>query len=509
MTSVWKNKTFSEPTKPDVSPPNVEEDIYRDFNYKNIPNIYDASPPSPTPVLPANTSPIIENYEGDTSIMNKEDNPDSNTELSTSEIVLNDLTKEVPTIGEINKLYQNVRPFDPNSTETEIRRYVKDVNTMVNEIKSQNENLQGTNFNFDKMYGLIGTAISFPARVFDRTIDLFAFLYLNFVNNINGVRALDKKSKEYLALEEIAKRQMKNFMAVIISFWIVLNWWWLFNYVYKYLSFADLFDIPIIKIIMESLLMFLNIVNYALMGFKLDDYRLVLPKYLSIFLWAYRPITFVVFLGLVSGIIAVHKSNLDHQFRRAMSREPNTISGINTMAFFFSFLKMDVFNPIRMMERVAITQSFIITIFMLIFKLLFVLAFLPFGVMFVYLYLIIYSFFGIIMFNGINVFTAFRAMFMDLTNSVPDTNDPDEPPLMTLYRVVMNMFVYVGISITFIGILAENMKIVLRLNQKSATYNTMLVFSILALMGGILGSIINIWASLPKNYVEIAKKLAS
>jgi hypothetical protein len=443
----------------------------------------------------------------DTSVLDEDDAPDI-IEKSRNQTIIEDTT-ESPA-GPINPAEQakqteqakQAKQTNKSKTPNDARLIINEIKRFITDIKTKAKSIQGKNFNFERMYELIGLVIALPAKLVDKTVDLAGAMYVDLVNKMQGKSKLSIKEKPYRDLLSVGQRQMKNLVAIIISFWIVLNWWYVFNYHHSYFSFAKMFDMEGVKIIFESLLMFTNVVNYLLVGLKQDS-RVPFMGFINKFLWDWRPITFVVFYTILLSIYAKHNMSIERKFADAISRKTNDLSGANTGLFFLSFIKMDLANPKRMIERMMIFQNIVIVVFVILLKLLFLMAFLPLGILFLYMFLVFHSFFALPVLAGTNIFTAIGTMFSDLRNSVPDA-DPtvNESPVTTIMRYALNMGVPIGLVITILSVLINNIAIVYKVTGGNSLKIAMGTISIITMIIGLICGVLYIYGSRPITYGE-------
>jgi hypothetical protein len=501
--TVWKNSLFSNTPTKDASHNIQERDIYKDYNYKNIRPINNILNEKFTDH--SNFRPRKEGF--DSSVFDVDDLPDE-VQTNENEIHLDDLDEKPKFFNDEakKKFYMadlsNINlagMFEMNEEQS----YVYDIEQIVASIETAAQNLTVPAFNLDKIYQIMGLAQSVPARVIDRTIVLFGNLYIDFVNKLQGKKkALNKKSSEYDNLNNAVVQQMRNLFSLLVAFWIVLNWWFIFNYHHHFISFAQLFDIEFVKIFLESLLMFTNLINYLLIGFKQDEQRFPFAESICKFLWDIRPLSFSIFFVMVQQIYMSKRAEIERAFMDAISRKSNGVSGFNTTCVIFSYLKMDLMNPVRMGYRIAML-GLLGGVFALLLKLLLLLALLPLGVSFAYLYLVFHSFFAIIAYKGIYMFDMISAMFIDLQSTLPDSKDENESMFSKLFRFYVNSAVPINLFIILIAILGHNIDVVSKVNDTSSTKDSLIAVSYVALFVGIAGLGILLYNLMPINYITM------
>lgn len=467
MTSIWKNIFSKEETPP------PDTDIYKDFNYKQIPDI-----------------DTLKEGLVDTSALDTDDHPEIQ-ELNRNQVVI-ESTKEKKKAKK-KKRGMKVPP--------EAIQNIEEIKKMVKDIDNKQKTMKGKNFDFDKMYQMVGLIFGFPAKVVDKTTDLMGALYVDFINKMQGENEISHNDKSYKELLNAGRKQIKNVFSIIIAFWLTMNWWYVFTNKHTYFSFAKLVNIAGVKIPLESILMFTNVVNYCLIGFKQDEGRIPFVRYMNDFLHEWRPIVFVIFFTILQSIYSKYNMAIEKKFTDAMSRKANDLSGANTGLFFLSFIKMDMFNSDRMMDRMAIFQNIIIVVFVILLKLLFVMALLPLGILILYIFLVFHSFFALPAFTGVSMFTELRRIFVDISSSVPDKKPGEpEPPSQTMWRLLMNMGPMVGLVIIIMSVLISNITLVSNVRANNSLKSSMTTMSIAVLFGALALGGIGIYNVFPPNY---------
>ena len=484
MTTIWKNKIFSGDTQtstPNSSPNN----LYNDYNYKNIPSLSEETilnmPPFIHPHKPENNVRETASQEPfdmlDTSALDKDDRKQP-ISISDNEITLG-ITSDKLTQAASQAATQaaetstNIGRQTINYTEM----YVNDVRNILYQILTYYNELASKRFNIDRAYRLIGASVAVPTQLFYRTILYFSQMSTSFVNSISGPKAIDMRSNEYNNLLDTVNKMVINMANISIASWIAYNWWYIFAYYHGYVDPSKIMDIEGVKVLTESHLMFLSTVNYLLMGIKEDK---AYEQIVSI-LWSYRAVVFFCLLVAIKYIINNYKQQIEQGFFDAISRKSNFISSIGVLFFFYSFIKMDIFNIYRMYQRVSLAGT-IITVFLVIFKLLINLTLLPLGYLLVYAYLVFLSFFGLIAFSGGGFLNELSKIEIDLENSVPKPENREETLFEKLKRVFLNKFIKIAFMVLTLWAASNNLSLIRNLKQKNATYSIFLMITFVVLL---------------------------
>ena len=504
--TIWK-KTFSKQKEINGEKTNVPDipDIYKDHNYKNIPPLMNIHNEPNSNVL--NVEPHREQeVEGfvDTSLFDKDDNPDvisvKDAELKIKNV---DEYKKTPTYKQLLK--NEVVEIITNDLERILDKYVKSIQSIVSEIKNTANDI-ATRVHINKIFRMIYLVISTPSKAFYTTMDLFGELYLNFLNRMTPKdKRLKMDSTEYKTLLNVAKTQINHIAYFIVGMWIVLNWWFNFNYYFTYISFSKhLNNIEGVKIITESPLFIFYFFNWCFLGLKHYDFL----NEVKCTLWDWRPIVFTLLMSTILSIYITKGREIDNQFTSAIGGEKNWIGNLNILFFCISFLMMDIFNELRWEQR-KVKYSFLIFVvmFILIFlKFIISLVFSFLGVLVLYYYLVYYSFFNLLVSKGANTINFIKIMFLDMMHTVaPPPKVSNEELPTKLWRMFMNMMVPLSLLITIVGILSSNVDIAFKMEAKHPIKTTMYWISLGVLFAFLFGGGSMLYNLLPKNYADIAK----
>lgn len=122
-----------------------------------------------------------------------------------------------------------------------------------------------------------------------------------------GIDPNTEKGRKYSKL--MARQFNVWYLALPITYIIVLNWWYIWNYTdfsFDFRSFINYF--PFGRWLVEPTFYSIELVNYFLLGMRVDSeltsLMVVNPETARKFfrtLWDYRPITFIVFYALIGG----------------------------------------------------------------------------------------------------------------------------------------------------------------------------------------------------------------
>lgn len=249
------------------------------------------------------------------------------------------------------------------------------------------------------------------------------------------------------------------YLAVPVSYVIVINWWYLWNYTDFTFDFRSLLNYFPMKWPIEPFLYAIEYINYSLIGFRVDSE----PK--SLFgtpeevrewlrqLWDYRPITFTFFYACLAGLfIGVPEvSKFSDTMAAFLIGETTFLTPIIILLsiFFFAFITL---KPERDIEYIitAFPVSIFLKIFMFFLSLVFASLIGPM-VLGVYLYFISFYAMPIFCWQGFSfihmwpwrTFQEFLRIYYDLSEAPvkePETNNVFKKIQYLLFQECQNLF---------------------------------------------------------------------
>jgi hypothetical protein len=260
------------------------------------------------------------------------------------------------------------------------------------------------------------------AKLYKDTVESIPTAFHETLNKA-GVNAMvdrhlpDPNSPEAQKAKEIIRNQIVRFLAIQLSYIIVLNWWFLWYYSDFTFDWKSVLNFPLFHIFyyaVEPVCAVLEYINYYLLNMRMDadlstDIRGYMHK-----LWDYRPITFTVFYIFMTTTLTA--SPFGRWIKSVLSGSPTGLYMVMVAASVFMYFYLNI-NVGRLLMLHAQFGNILVVVFVLLLMLLFVILFAGFFTPFFCMYLGILSHLSIVIFSGTNTFEKIREIFSDLVNA--------------------------------------------------------------------------------------------
>lgn len=221
---------------------------------------------------------------------------------------------------------------------------------------------------------------------------------------------------------DVIQHQISWYYTIPITFWVALNWWYVWNYTNFHFSFTD--ALPYLKplyYVLEPSFVVLDFFNYYLLSIRMDkNVSCTTRQWLESF-WDWRPVTFTLFLIIVPVIL--HKLPFTETMYSMSTNESTVISSTLFLASIFVYVYLTCTCAMRLMYFQHMLGNILIVIFVLLLFCLFVLVFSWIGTAILMAYLSFFSFFVLLVFERLNFPWKIAEMLSDLQNA--PVNDPD------------------------------------------------------------------------------------
>lgn len=235
----------------------------------------------------------------------------------------------------------------------------------------------------------------------------------------------------------ILSRQISFYLAIPMTYWIVLNWWHTWNYTEGMVDFKSVLEWKMFNFIyfpLEPPIMMLDIIDYYLLAQRLD--RNIDPEWRKWFrdLWDWRPVTFTLFYFII--IAGMTFSPLFKIITETLEGKPGILSAIvalGSILLYFSY-NFTVDRFAKYLEIVGL-QLFVPIIMLFVFVLVLILSFISSVILTFYLFF--YSHFALFYHNGFNPITIFKKiqqMFEDLQDAPVSIPEPEETDNWTKFK---------------------------------------------------------------------------
>lgn len=526
-TTTWKNKSPIPESDYDKKSDTQEDDLdtfrdkreqlstndlTRDFNYREIPGI-------------AVNLPVMEGMGGGTDDMfakkAKTSNKTDTTEKSTDSDKTPNKQSTKPTGTVVDRTIRFFSNGDPD-IEKELRNnmhtimkdgawFVKIGNSFVDAGKKLKD---GDGYQLGKMVMMMFMCVIYSIMIFPSLI-LFSirFSSLIYMVVLRRMFAPNVHHDEFQKAIKLNESYCLNFCSMFVGLFITLNWWYVLGYKTTYVDFAHMLSsVAPLNFMFEHAFVSLHMFNY-LTSVKLNVGSPALQD-ISAFCWEHRPFVFFALLSIITAVYINGGSQINSSFMGTVSQNgsifqkggsPNTASsiydGLNFTLVLISFLMMDLFNLPRLMFRMKTFASAIITGILLLVKLLFAIMFAGIGIQFALSLIVVYSFAGLFVSDfNIDIFKKINIIFVDLSNTVEETEGELSFEPKAIYRLICNNLISFYLFMFAFSVCAGNAFSILRnvkdANLQSAMFISTLIFS------GIVLSYFSIWDTV-QPYIDV------
>ena len=245
-------------------------------------------------------------------------------------------------------------------------------------------------------------------------------------------------TEEAQRAKTIIKGQLYRLISLFLSFLVIWNWWYLWNYTTFSFNFENLLNYPpfsILFYIFEPSFKVVELMNYYLLTRRLDTGISHKSREFMRTMWDYRPITFAIFtLIIMGGCLSIPFGDV---FVSIFSGNATGIAKIVIIMSIIMYIYVTV-NPWRIRSFMLYFFWFPpIIVFIILLLLLLVYLFSRFTAGLFATYLLILSHFTLILFTGLNPFRAIWKIYDDLSTapvSNANTEDPVEKLGNLLFR---------------------------------------------------------------------------
>lgn len=278
----------------------------------------------------------------------------------------------------------------------------------------------------------------------------------------------DTTSHEPQRAIQIIKEQIYKFIAILFSFIIILNWWFLWNYTNFTFNFETLLNFPpfsILFYIFEPSFKVIELLNYYLITRRMDADVSSSSRLTMRSIWDYRPLVFAFFASIIMG--GCHAIPFGSIFIAIFTGDSAGISGLVMGLTVLMYLSVTI-NPNRIREFMFYFFWFPpIIIFVVLLLMLLVIAFSGFTTILFAVYLFALSNFSLLFFNGLNPFSvvgSINQIYTDLAEAPVDDPNTKEAGKKLMNHVFRNAHMLMILSVV-IAMFVKNAKDALTLTN--------------------------------------------
>jgi len=288
----------------------------------------------------------------------------------------------------------------------------------------------------------------------------------------------DTTTEEPQRAKRIIKGQLYRLISLFLSFIIIWNWWYLWNYTTFSFNFENLLNYPpfsILFYIFEPSFKVIELLNYYILTRRLDTGISHKGREFMRTMWDYRPITFALFtLIIMGGCLSIPFGDI---LVSIFSGNAKGIAKIVIIMSIIMYIYVTV-NPMRIRSFMLYFFWFPpIIVFVVLLLLLLVYLFSRFTAGLFATYLLVLSHFTLLIFTGFNPFRAIWKIYDDLSTA-PVSDAKTDDPVKQLGNLLFRNAHILMMNTTLIAMFSYNMREVATLKNIAAILFIVFVINI-------------------------------
>lgn len=298
-----------------------------------------------------------------------------------------------------------------------------------------------------KFRQLIARLIKVVPESIDEAVDAASDLAVAFYYT-------DIESPEAQRAKKVLVKQINLYLLIPFTFWVALNWWYVWNYTNFTFNFMDFLKYPpfnIIYYVAEPGFYVLELMNYYVLTIRMDKDLPCWKRDIINALWDWRPVVFTIFTFGSAGMLS--SMPVSDTAAGMVGGDSNPISGIIFIGTIVAFFYLTVTCMGRMTKFNDLFQNFFLLAFMMLLFFLFVLMVAGMASGIATFYFFFFSQMVLMCFELWNFDAKINQMFADLRTA--PVNDPDakirEKPFTFLKQFMFQNFF--GICWVFFAVL--------------------------------------------------------
>lgn len=298
----------------------------------------------------------------------------------------------------------------------------------INKLKKQ--------FDIMRFRKLMANLIKAIPESIDTAVESFAELIVAFYYP-------DTEEPEAKLSREVIVEQINLYLIIPFSFWVALNWWYVWNYTNFTFNFMDALKYPpfnIIYYVAEPGFFVLELMNYYMLTMRMDKNMPCWQRTILNTLWDWRPIVFTLFTFGTAGLLKVLP--VSDTAGGMIGGDSTMVSGIIFIGTIVAFAYLTLTCISRMVHFNTVLQNAFLLAFVMLLFFLFVLIIAGLASMVAVFYYMFFSQMVLFCFELLNCDAKIQEMFNDLKTA--PVNDPDaklsEKPFTFLKQYIFRNF---------------------------------------------------------------------
>jgi hypothetical protein len=288
-----------------------------------------------------------------------------------------------------------------------------------------------------KFRQLVARLIKVVPESIDEAVDAIADLIVAFYYS-------DIKSTEAQTAKAVIVGQIKLYLLIPFTFWVGLNWWYVWNYTHFTFNFMDFLKYPpfnIIYYVAEPGFYVLELMNYYVLTMRMDKDLDCWKRDILTALWDWKPVTFTLFMLTTAGLLSMMP--VSDTAAGMVGGDSNPVSGLIFIGTIVAFFYLTVTCMGRMLKFNDLFQNFFLLAFMMLLFFLFVLIIAGMASGIATMYFFFFSHMVLICFELFNFPLKIGQMLNDLTTTPVSDKDAQfsEKPFTFLKQFIfLNFF---------------------------------------------------------------------
>jgi hypothetical protein len=340
--------------------------------------------------------------------------------------------------GNVNYTYDGTKPLDFNLSEG--RNFNEQVLSIINIASSEVVNITDTTKketvdeiaktsymdqleeirkkgDLQKFRKLIGNLIkSIPDSIEKQTNAIADLIVAFYYTNI--------ESAEAKVARKVIIDQINLYLIIPVSFWVALNWWYVWNYTNFTFNFMDFLKYPpfnMMYYVVEPGFYVLEMMNYYMLTIRMDKDLACWKRAILTTLWDWRPVTFTIFALVTAGLL--QSMPVSETAGGMVGGDSTAVSGLIFIGTIIAFAYLTLTCMARMLRFNSLLQNAFLLAFTMLLFFLFVIIVAGFAAGVAVFYYLFFSQMVLICFELLNCDAKVQEMLNDLRTA--PVNDPD------------------------------------------------------------------------------------
>lgn len=298
-----------------------------------------------------------------------------------------------------------------------------------------------TNFNSTTFREFMKSLINYIPEVIDYYIYYSCYKFANLFHKMSP----SKKSPDLNSDADTLKTLTYSLLALPLAYYLTYNWWFLFHTDGTYTDYAEILKLASpLNFFFECTIEPMNLVNWALLGAK-DGFAKSMFDGIGESAKKFKGLFFLGLLAIIYSIVRYQSAYFNQTLNDVIDSKKNALYSLCFAIVIIAFFFKDAFNFERLTSMATVLGSSFFMLIALLIKFLFVMITVPFSLPFVFLFFIVYSFFGIAMKKGFSeIWNIMGIIDFEIEESFPnpETNNCFEESIFSGIMHYLNKYLF-------------------------------------------------------------------